>query len=283
MYNIIIPLAETHVEQIKRSLPFIRKNLKHKKIIIFFDSDSKKMEELRKVTMEYKDVYIKDENSLGNLNLANIILCIKKRGGDVKRAGWYFQQFIKMEYSLCCDDQYYLVWDADTIPLKKINFLDDGVCLFNPKTEYHEPYFKIMSRLLKTNIGYPGYSFISEGMIFNTEIMKELIEIIDKTEYPGAIWYEKILNAIDRQNLNHSGFSEFELYGNFSLLKKDGKMRKRALYTERHGMKKYGKLMSPEELAKLPYDTISFEIWDKGIKMSILSLLKKFQRSSNDK
>jgi len=40
------------------------------------------------------------------------------RGRELPRGitGWYYQQFLKMQYAHVCEDACYLVWDGDTIP-----------------------------------------------------------------------------------------------------------------------------------------------------------------------
>ncbi len=55
--------------------------------------------------------------------------------------GWYYQQFLKMQYSMVCEDEYYTVWDGDTVPCRKINmfsketgqpYLDLSMTFLNP-------------------------------------------------------------------------------------------------------------------------------------------------------
>ena len=39
---------------------------------------------------------------------------------------WYYQQFLKMAYARTCPSEYYLCWDSDTIPLRKISMFDEN-------------------------------------------------------------------------------------------------------------------------------------------------------------
>ena len=52
--------------------------------------------------------------------------------GFPRGAGWYFQQLLK--YAFCFErqeDDYYLIWDADTVPLRPLQFFDNvGRMLF---------------------------------------------------------------------------------------------------------------------------------------------------------
>jgi hypothetical protein len=80
------------------------------------------------------------------------------------RLGWYLQQFIKLKaiesylhYKLI------LIWDADTLPLKKIKFNRQNKITFIEADEFHPPYFKTIERLLGLS-RKQNFSFISEGM-----------------------------------------------------------------------------------------------------------------------
>ena len=125
---------------------------------------------------------------------------------------WYYQQFLKMAYSERCEAEYYLCWDSDTIPLKKIDmFSADGKPYLDTKTECNPTYFTTIERLF----GYSKIiekSFISEHMLFSKSLMQELIDDINKTPYEGESFYEKTMNAVGSDNLV-IGFSEFETYG----------------------------------------------------------------------
>lgn len=125
---------------------------------------------------------------------------------------WYYQQFLKMAYSLVCKADYYLCWDSDTIPLKKINmFSESGKPYFDTKTELNPTYFVTIERLFGFN-KIIEKSFISEHMLFSRQFMQEMIEDIKKTPYDGEEFYEKILYSLKSDNLV-IGFSEFETYG----------------------------------------------------------------------
>lgn len=128
--------------------------------------------------------------------------------------GWYYQQFLKMRFSEYCEDEYYLCWDADTVPLRHIDmFSPDGKPYLDVKTEFQERYFITIERLF----GFGKIiekSFVSEHMLFNRDIMKEMIEEIEKTSFEGDSFYEKIIFAASADNI-YLGFSEFETYGTY--------------------------------------------------------------------
>lgn len=62
--------------------------------------------------------------------------------------GWYYQQFLKMQYSRLCKDRYYISWDGDTVPCREFTmFAAGGKPYFDMKHEYHEEYFVTMKAL----------------------------------------------------------------------------------------------------------------------------------------
>ena len=133
------------------------------------------------------------------------------------RAGWYVQQFIKMAFSRFTKDEYYLIWDSDTIPLKPVSMFDDNSRpFFDMKTEYHRPYFATMGRLIPGLSKTAEGSFISEHMVIKSSHMDEMLrEIESNPGIDGRNFQEKIINAADAEYLPGSGFSEFETYGSY--------------------------------------------------------------------
>lgn len=162
--------------------------------------------------------FIEEDSLCEGLNIGRIkkLLALRDRFAE-KRAGWYFQQFLKMSYANVCSDDEYLVWDADTIPLKHIKMHNEqGRPYFDVKEEYHWPYFSTMKKIFNKRIVRPGFSFISEHMLINSAYMKDLIKVImDNENLCGDTFFEKILDAVNDIDLIGSGFSEFETYGNY--------------------------------------------------------------------
>lgn len=132
--------------------------------------------------------------------------------------GWYYQQFLKMLYAYQCPDEYYMVWDGDTIPCKPFSMFQEGTeaPYMDLKHEYHEEYFVTLGKLLPGMKKCIKKSFISEHMLFHCGLMKELIETIESNEtIPGKTFWEKIIHAIPPTKIANSAFSEFETYGTF--------------------------------------------------------------------
>ena len=122
-----------------------------------------------------------------------------------------------MHYCIICQENYYLIWDSDTIPVKEVKlFNNDSKPFFDVKREYHKPYFITMKKIFPELEKKNHFSFISEHMLINSKIMKILINRIDiNNNICGDIWYEKIINCINIKVIPFSGFSEFETYGTF--------------------------------------------------------------------
>ncbi|GHT31135.1 hypothetical protein AGMMS49574_12370 [Bacteroidia bacterium] len=189
---------------------------------------------------------------------------MKKRSGW-GNYGWYLQQFLKMGFALSpYSKEQYLIWDADTFPLKPLHFYEKGKFIITPKTEYHTPYFKTTHAILGLD-KMADYSFIAEHMIIDSNIMKQLIDAIMQSKVPGATWYEKIINAIDVKDGHEQAkfaFSEFETYGTFCLQYYPGIFETRSLNTFREAGKLYGRGVTRKQLISLSkqYDTASFEV-----------------------
>lgn len=152
--------------------------------------------------------------------------------------GWYYQQFLKMQYACMCEDSYYLVWDGDTIPCRPFSMFHEklGIPYLDLKAEYHEEYFITMAKLLPGMRKCIEKSFISEHMLINCELMRSLLRDIEANQnIPGTTFWEKIIHAIDTENLQSNSFSEFETYGTYMALRHPHAYRLRDWHSFRYG------------------------------------------------
>lgn len=127
------------------------------------------------------------------------------------RAGWYLQQFLKLQFGEYASLSHYVIWDADTVMLRKPVYWHQGRFLFNTAREHHQPYFDTYRRLFGTE-PLLGRSVISQYMLIDTQLsgtMKAFIE--QRSGYP---WVEAVMRQLP--GLNPSEFSEFETYANFA-------------------------------------------------------------------
>ena len=212
--------------------------------------------------------------------------------------GWYYQQFLKMEYSRFCDKEYYMSWDGDTVPCKEVvMFGDDGKPYLDLKHEYNELYFTTMGRLIPGLRKFIEPSFISEHMLFKVDIMRRLIgkieaadsgtteqiikaddsmrdsnenkeydinpECIDKTK--NARFYEKIISCIPLEDIQINSFSEFETYGSFVCLTSPQTYKLREWHSFRLG----GEFFDPDRITDEDYEWLSHDFdavsFEKGM------------------
>ena len=267
MYNIIIPVKYRDYSFLKTTIRYVYKYLTPRRIYIITDFRFKRF--LPKVILSDDNCVIVDENTLlDGLNLEKLKILFSKLGRNTMKSGWYFQQLLKMAFALSdyCDTDYYLSWDSDTVPLRKIDFFNqNGNPFFTMKSEHHAPYFVAIEKLLgikRTN----SLSYIAENMMFKKSIMIELINSIQSnTLLEGNTWYEKIIYALEPENVSPMGFSEFETYGNYCFNHYTSLYEERTLPSFRAGGLIQGRFVSDRILDKLSFDqaTASFEIYDR--------------------
>ena len=259
-YDIIIPSSKQDISFLPKVCKYIRKNLQEADKIFVITAHNN-FNKLNKYIKEY-NVVLLDENRLcPGLSFSSIDNLLKAKG-VFTRTGWHFQQFLKMGFALSeYAGEFYLSWDADTLPLSRISFFDkDSRPLFTMKNEYHVPYFETMTNLI--GLGKTAdFSFIAEHMMFKTEYMKELLTVIENSKNRGNVWFEKIINA--SVDLAFPGFSEFETYGTFVWVKHAGEYGTQRLNTFREAGMIKGRWIDNKSIEKLAFDldTASFEMF----------------------
>lgn len=215
-YDGIIVITASDLERVKSLLPKMKAHMPVRNLIFIGSEGVGNIVS----SLNSSDYLFINENAIIKFSDVNDIL--KKLLGidDVPRGitGWYYQQFLKMGYSNICKDEYYLIWDGDTIPCGDFSMFhkETGKPYLDIKNEYNEEYFITMNKLL------PGFhkviekSFIAEHMLFNRDIMRKMIEAIESNEkIEGKPFFEKILNSVRPDKIRAGGFSEFETYGTF--------------------------------------------------------------------
>jgi hypothetical protein len=173
-------------------------------------------------------------------------------------AGWYFQQCLKWGFSSHCDpDEGYLIWDADTILLRPLEFKDSqGRTFLTTSPEYHEPYFETFEALLGLRPD-ERISFISQHQWIEVTLLHQLLDKIRDTT--GHDWAWGIMGNLRGEGTNL--FSEYETYGHYCLTmhKERCSMRKLPWSRDGRGLAGY-----PPVAGKLPalsdrFAFVSFE------------------------
>ena len=214
--SLVIPTISRDFHKIYNNLRFYINYIDGiKNIILIGNEQINKLIREKKPSLSFPIIFI-NEKLLIDVNKVQQLIK-KKNKYAVRRSGWYIQQFLKMIYCRLCHNKFYLVWDSDTIPIKEVKmFSNDRKPIFDVKTEYHKPYFITLKKIFPELGKRYNYSFISEHMIINTNLMKNMIRRITfNKNLIGNTWYEKIINCIEIKDLPKSGFSEFETYGTF--------------------------------------------------------------------
>ncbi len=257
-YDIIICVGWNDITVVKKTVKYVRKNLQGKKIYLIVNSFYFKYfptSFLNECGVELidEDTLIPDVSYKQNRSFID-----ENRPGFPP--GWYFQQFLKMGFSQSkYARDYYLIWDADTLPLSKLEFEKEGRLLFTQKKEYHEEYFITMEKLLDLK-KMKDYSFIAEHMFIKTDIMREIIsKILGESSEP---WPYALLMKV-RPEAN-SGFSEFETYGTYVSKFYPNLYDSRTLNTWRNAGYVFGRNISDKDIEALSIDLdiISLESWN---------------------
>ena len=215
-FDVLIPVAKKDTSFVKHVVVYINKYILGCENI-YIVTNKKNFHRLLHLD-RFSNVELLDENELvPELNFGIVHECMMQKGEKRSNCvGWYFQQLLKFAFAKSkWAKEYYLTWDADTIPLNTLSFFDGDQPLFTKKIENHEPYFITMNRILGFG-KLVDYSFIAEHMIFKVEIVKEMLDAITNyQDSEGNTWVEKIMLACDFSDKRGSLFSEFETYGNY--------------------------------------------------------------------
>ena len=207
---------------------------------------------------------IDEESVIEGLSLKKIEAFLGKTIHSTKRAGWYFQQLLKMAMAQRDEiSEHYLIWDADTLPLKPLSFFSpEGKVLVKPSNENTQSYFRTINNLLSLDKNQ-DFSFISEHMMITKQIMLELIHLLDTVA--DQQWYWNILNAINPEDLEKSGFSEYETYGTYLTHTYPDSFTLRTIRSTRFGTHLSGHNPNKYDLYWLSkqFSIATFEHWDK--------------------
>jgi hypothetical protein len=194
------------------------------------------------------------------------------------RAGWYLQQLIKiaaLEYVQADGDRLILIWDADTVPLKKLDFYKDGRCIYFMGIEHHPPYFISLSRLLNLN-KLVDFSFIAQCFVMKKKWIGEFIAELEGLH--KIKWFQAIL---EKSDLSHpSGFSEYETLGNWLMVRHKSEIAFNPMQWERYGSSKCGlKNIDQYKTIQPNISFISFESWDGHIAETALVQMSTLGRN----
>ena len=159
---------------------------------------------------EERQLQFVDETSVFGYGPKDLHLQIQTSDGHtLDRSGWLFQQLVKLSGKVgTC--RYYLCIDADHVLIRPHVFLtEDQKTVFYMSYEEHQPYYDHIRQLMP-DLSLAPLSYVDHKMLFDKEQLEMLHQELTRE---GQSWMDTILKSYDR--LQPSGFSEFELYGNF--------------------------------------------------------------------
>ncbi len=175
--------------------------------------------------------------------------------------GWFFQQFLKYSYAFeNVDDDYYLIWDADTVPLRLMEFFDcQGRMQLVPAEEYNRSYFETYRNLLGEE-PRREYSFISQHLIVQKSVLREMLQrITDRAGRNLQDWPWVIADRLRGEGNNL--FSEYETYGHYLKNHYPERLVARPFPWLREGTERHGFLPGEKAWLQLAgkYAYVSFE------------------------
>lgn len=139
------------------------------------------------------------------------------------RAGWIFQQFLKLyaPFVIPKISPNTLILDADTIFVNPTSFMTkEGNPIFNPARERYFPYFRHAQCLLPGfQRVHRAYSGVSNHMLMQRSILEDLFNQIHK-QHNMEPW-KALSRSINQNMVYESPLSEYELYFNYALSKTD--------------------------------------------------------------
>jgi len=268
-YEIVLCVGKQHLQISLITIDHIFKYLNPVRVVIITALNNS--DHYHAIRAEYPTLDLYDEDMIiKQVSKASISLHLNRRLGDDSRAGWYFQQFLKLAAYKLVKTPYYLVWDADSIPLAPIHFfLTDSIVLAQPGKEHHIPYFNTLARLLQIP-KQADHSFISEHLMISKDHVERLIHLIAQKSVDNH-WVYTILEAVAVEDLALSGFSEYETYGNYMLSQNEECIQFREqkntthILSTRFGSQLFGSLprqMDLNILRDMGYHYATFEVWD---------------------
>ena len=122
LYDVIVPMTKDNLPVFRTNIQWMKRNLDCKRIIVIGAEGLR--EESRKLGAEF----LNEDQLCEGMTLGAVKEYMTKRTGKASRSGWYFQQFLKLGYAQVCEDEYYIVWDSDTVILFLI-FRMENRCL----------------------------------------------------------------------------------------------------------------------------------------------------------
>ena len=138
-FDVIIPCAEKDISFLPRVIKYIRKNLIGADVI-FIICNAYCVQKVKQIAkLDNKVVGLNENELVEGLSFKSVAHILQeKTGAHTVVSGWYLQQLLKLAFARTkyATKDYYLSWDADTLPISEIHFFkEDNRPIFTKKFE----------------------------------------------------------------------------------------------------------------------------------------------------
>jgi hypothetical protein len=229
-YDIVIVSHEKDFNNIKYIVEHCDKNLEFDSIHLIVSEGVvyNDMELLKQLTN--KKIYLHLESNVLKIDKSRI----------KHRPSWIYQMMLKLFQNVTENDNF-LVIESDCIIINKLDFFNDDKTIFYlGRDHHHPPYYTFNQKLLGIGREY-DHSFISEFMMYDKKIIKELLnktncttiedfleliyQYVDGGCYPsdydlyGNFYYSNYLDKFETKKLNFEMFGKFHEYWSDEIIK----------------------------------------------------------------
>lgn len=245
--DVIIPTTDKDLNKLTYVIPSLS-NIAHNIDNIYIVAPQSEF--IINFCAEYKCKYI-NEDSVLPIKLKDI----KYTPGGKNRAGWIFQQLLKLNSDKISENKYILVIDSDTVFTRKQYFIRRNKMVFDCSNEYHGPYFETYKKIIGLDKRF-DLSFVAHHMLFKSDLLAKMKQEIEARF--NKPWYQVILDNLDP--CEQSSFSEYETYGNWMYYRHRDKMLLREWYNFSTTADRYQRMSNK---AKSRYKTVSMHSYNE--------------------
>lgn len=147
---------------------------------------------------------------------------IKAYLDNTSRAGWYYQQLLKLYAHQVIRDlnENYVIWDSDTVLLRPTAFFHNDYgevrALFAISPEYNPPYMEHMKRLLPSLERISGkWGGVTHHQPWMISIMKKLFQDVEHRH--STMFWKAYLNQVEKKHYGGAGCADYEVVMAYAL------------------------------------------------------------------
>jgi hypothetical protein len=186
--------------------------------------------------IENKDVeIISEDNLINKKQFRKIFLSYNSKSNSIikRRVNWYYSQCLKIIYILKNYKKNNILWESDSILIKKINFFNENKkssVNYGNLYEFHQPYYNTNKIILKKlpNKFISGLNLFSAITIGeNRFIKKKLEQYVPKYKMNIGRWIAHIIakSILESKIINKSLFADYELLNISKMLRNTKKQK----------------------------------------------------------